>query len=111
MTKEKRLARKKARKKKAPGKDFYEKMLSGSKVKRILEGMKVDPKRFQKLYESDTSRVSRKMRTPENYQVVAVQAFLESGDKRRLMKSLGTENRQTADAAVSRIIQWKAINS
>ena len=97
-----------ARKKKAPKKDFWTKMLSATKVKRTLETIGVDSERFEASYLADTSRVSRRLLNPENFQVKAIEAFLESGDSHRLMEDLGTKNKQTANAAVSRVIQWKA---
>ncbi len=83
------------------------KLLSASKVERILSDMKVDVAAFKKRYEEDTSRGGR-LRTPTPKQIAAVEQFQKTGDLEKLKAALNTKNLQTAYAAVARVTGWKA---
>ncbi len=96
-----------AGKRKASGKDFWSKMLSAQKVKRILEKRGVDADAFRKEYESDTNRGPRRASRPSDREVNAVEAFLKSGDYPQLLSALNTKSRPKADAAIRRVVAWK----
>ena len=89
------------------GKNFWTKMLSAQKVKRILEKRGLDPESFRKNYESDTNRGPRRASRPSDKEVNSVEAFLKTGDYPGLMTSLGTKSRPKADAAIRRVVAWK----
>ena len=89
------------------GKNFWTKMLSAQKVKRILEKRGLDPEAFRKNYESDTNRGPRRASRPSDKEVNSVEAFLKTGDYPGLMTSLGTKSRPKADAAIRRVVAWK----
>lgn len=89
------------------GKNFWTKMLSAQKVKRILEKRGLDPESFRKSYESDTNRGPRRASRPSDKEVNSVEAFLKTGDYPGLMTSLGTKSRPKADAAIRRVVAWK----
>ena len=93
-------AKKRTRKKKSAGKkksqDFWDKLLSASKVKRILEAMDVNPAQFQKKYEGDTSRGPTGPRELTEKQLSAIKAFQKSGDVEALMKGTGKKSKQSA---------------
>ncbi|MCP5044968.1 MAG: hypothetical protein GY944_28400 [bacterium] len=94
-------------KKKASGKDFWSKMLSAHKVKRILEKRGFDAEAFRRDYESDTNRGPRRAARPNDREVNAVEAFLKTGDYPSLLSALGTKSRPKADAAIRRVVAWK----
>lgn len=89
------------------GKNFWTKMLSAQKVKRILEKRGLDPESFRKNYESDTNRGPRRASRPSDKELNSVEAFLKTGDYPGLMTSLGTKSRPKADAAIRRVVAWK----
>jgi len=96
-----------AAKRSSSGKNFWTKMLSAQKVKRILEKRGLDPEAFRKNYESDTNRGPRRASRPSDKEVNSVEAFLKTGDYPGLMTSLGTKSRPKADAAIRRVVAWK----
>ena len=96
-----------AAKRSSSGKNFWTKMLSAQKVKRILEKRGLDPESFRKNYESDTNRGPRRASRPSDKEVNSVEAFLKTGDYPGLMTSLGTKSRPKADAAIRRVVAWK----
>ena len=89
------------------GKNFWTKMLSAQKVKRILEKRGLDPESFRKNYESDTNRGPRRASRPSDKEVNSVEAFLKTGDYPGLMTSRGTKSRPKADAAIRRVVACK----
>ncbi len=89
------------------GKDFWSKMLSAQKVKRILEKRGFDAEAFRKDYESDTNRGPRRASRPSDKEVNSVEGFLKTGDYPGLMTALGTKSRPKADAAIRRVVTWK----
>lgn len=96
-----------AARKKTGSKDFWSKMLSAHKVKRILERNGVDAEAFRRDYESDTNRGPRRAARPADREITAVEAFLKSGDYPNLLSALGTKSRPKADAAIRRVVAWK----
>lgn len=89
------------------GKDFWGKMLSAQKVKRILEKRGFDAEAFRRDYESDTNRGPRRATRPSDKEVNSVEGFLKTGDYHALMVALGTKSRPKADAAIRRVVAWK----
>ena len=83
------------------------KLLSASKVERILIEMEVDVAAFKKRYEENTSRGGG-MRTPTPEQIAAVEQFQKTGDMEKLKAALNTKNQQTANAAVARVTGWQS---
>ena len=96
-----------AAKKKATEKDFWSKMLSAHKVKRILEKGGFDVEAFRRDYESDTNRGPRKAARPTDRELNSVEAFLKTGDYPDFLSALGTKSRPKADAAIRRVVAWK----
>lgn len=96
-----------AARKKAGKKDFWSKMLSAHKVKRILEKRGFDADAFRRDYESDTNRGPRRATRPSDREVNSVEGFLKTGDYQGLMSALGTQSRPKADAAIRRVVAWK----
>ena len=94
-------------KKQSSQKDFWSKMLSAHKVKRILEKRGFDADAFKRDYESDTDRGPRKASKPSEGEINAVEGFLKSGDYPKFMTQLGTKSRPKADAAIRRVVAWK----
>jgi hypothetical protein len=94
-------------KKQATQKDFWSKMLSAHKVKRILEKRGFDADAFKRDYEADTDRGPRKASRPSEGEINAVEGFLKSGDYPQFMTHLGTKSRPKADAAIRRVVAWK----
>lgn len=88
--------------------EFWSKVLSAPKVKRILERQGISPEGFRREYESDSSRSARKPRVPTRQQIDAVEAFQLSGDFERLKQALGTRSSAVANAALRRVLQYKA---
>jgi hypothetical protein len=85
-----------------------QKLLSESKVLRVLESMGVDPAKFRKAYEQEPSRRGRGMREPEPREIKAVEEFQKTGDFGALRKALGNKPAQIATAAVARVIAFRA---
>ena len=96
-----------ATKRRVGSKDFWSKMLSAHKVKRILEKRGFDSEAFRRDYETDTNRGPRKASRPSEREINAVEAFLKTGDYPGLLTSLGTKSRPKADAAIRRVVTWK----
>ena len=96
-----------AAKKTSGGKDFWTKMLSAQKVKRILEKRGFDAEAFRRDYETDTNRGPRRASRPSDKQVNSVEGFLKTGDYHGLMQAIGTKSRPKADAAIRRVVAWK----
>jgi hypothetical protein len=88
-------------------KDFWSKMLSAQKVKRILEKRGFDAEAFRKDYESDKNRGPRTASKPAEREINAVESFLKNGDYPSFMEALGTKSRPAADAALRRVVAWK----
>ena len=90
-------------------KDFWEKPLSASKVKRILEKRGFNAAAFRKDYEEDTSRGSRQAnRPPAKQEIDAVEAFQKTGDVEALKEKLGVKTPSAALNKVSRVSKWKS---
>ena len=64
---------------KDPG-EFWGKVLSASKVKRVLRKRGFDPEAFRRDYEADTSRGPRGPKRPSKTEMDAVGAFQKTGD-------------------------------
>ncbi len=94
-------------KKQASQKNFWSKMLSAHKVKRILEKRGFDSEAFRRDYESDTDRGPRKASKPSDSEINAVENFLKTGDYPQFMTQLSTKSRPKADAAIRRVVAWK----
>ncbi len=88
--------------------EFWSKVLSAPKVKRILEKRGFSAEGFRKDYEADTSRGPRSPKKPTRAQMDAVEAFLESGDFESLKTALGTRSAAVANSALRRVLQFKA---
>ena len=87
--------------------DFWNKMLSARKVRRILEKRGFDADAFRKDYELDTNRGPRKASKPSEKEINAVEGFLKSGDYEKFLDRLDTESRPKADSALRRVLTWK----
>ena len=96
-----------AARKKATEKDFWTKMLSGNKVRRILEKRGFDAEAFRKDYEADNNRAPRKSPRPSEKEIDGVEAFMKSGNYDQFLKALGTQSRPKADSALRRVVAWK----
>jgi hypothetical protein len=94
-------------KKKASSKEFWSKMLSAHKVKRILEKHEFDAETFRRDYESDTNRGPRKAARPSDREIGSVEGFLKTGNYPEFMTALGTKSRPKADAAIRRVVAWR----
>lgn len=88
--------------------EFWSKVLSAPKVKRILERQGISPEGFRREYEADTSRSARRPRIPTRQQIDAVEAFQRSGDFEHLKQALGTRSSAVANSALRRVLQYKA---
>ena len=88
--------------------EFWSKVLSAPKVKRILERQGVSPEIFRREYEADTSRSARRPRVPSRQQIDAVEVFQRSGDFEHLKQALGTRSSAVANSALRRVLQYKA---
>jgi hypothetical protein len=62
-----------------PG-EFWGKILSAAKVKRVLRKRGFDPEAFRRDYEADTSRGPRGPKRPSKTEMDAVGAFQKTGD-------------------------------
>ena len=84
--------------------EFWSKVLSAPKVKRILERRGFSAEAFRKDYEADTSRGPRSPKKPTRTEIDAVEAFQESGDFEAMKSALGTVKtirRRSAERATS----------
>jgi hypothetical protein len=90
-----------------PG-EFWSKVLSASKVRRVLRKRGFDPEAFRRDYEADTSRGSRGPKRPSNTEMEAVEAFQKTGDFDALKRALGTTSAAAANSALRRVVQFQA---
>lgn len=88
--------------------EFWGSVLSGPKVKRILERRGFSPEAFRKDYEADNSRAPRRISAPSRAEIDAVEAFQKSGDFEQLKRSLSTRSAAVANAALRRVVQYQA---
>jgi hypothetical protein len=88
--------------------EFWSKVLSAPKVKRILEKRGFNAEAFRKDYEADTSRGPRTPKRPSKEQMDAVEAFQQTGDFEGLKTALGTNSAAVANSALRRVLQYKA---
>jgi hypothetical protein len=88
--------------------EFWGSVLSGPKVKRILERRGFSPDAFRKDYEADNSRAPRRLRAPNRAEIDAVEAFQKTGDFEQLKRSLATRSAAVASAALRRVVQYQA---
>ena len=93
--------------KKGTERDFWTKMLSGNKVRRILEKRGFDAEAFRNDYEADHNRASRKSPRPSEREIDGVEAFMKSGNYELFLNALGTSSRPKADSALRRVVAWK----
>ncbi len=90
-----------------PG-EFWGKILSAAKVKRVLRKRGFDPEAFRRDYEADTSRGPRGPKRPSKIEMDAVGAFQKTGDFDALKRSLGTTGAAAANSALRRVVQFQA---
>ena len=88
--------------------EFWSKVLSAPKVKRILESRGFSSDGFRKDYEADTSRGPRSPKKPSRSEMDAVERFQEAGDFEALKVALGTKSAAVANSALRRVLQFKA---
>ena len=88
--------------------EFWASVLSGPKVKRILERRGFSTEAFRRDYEADRSRAPRKVRAPTRTELDAVEAFQKSGDFDQLKRHLSTRSAAVANAALRRVVQYQA---
>jgi hypothetical protein len=67
-----------------------------------------DFEKFKRAYDEDPGMRGRRSRGPSADEIHAVEQFLKAGDFAALKKALQTENLQTANAAVARVVAHKA---
>jgi hypothetical protein len=91
-----------AAKKNAKGKG---RLLSESKVKRVLESMDVDTAKFLRLYAEDVTRTKRGSKPPTDAQIAAVRQWMKDHDSAALRKSLKTGSTTTMDAVIRRVLE------
>jgi len=96
------------RRREKSGEEFWASVLSGPKVKRILEKRGFSPEGFRRDYEADNSRATRKLRAPSRAEIDAVEAFQKSGDFDQLKRSLATRSAAVANAALRRVVEYQA---
>jgi hypothetical protein len=89
--------------------DFWSKMLSAAKVKRILEKRGFAPAAFRSDYEADTSRGPRVPRRPTKQELDSVESFQKTGDFEAFRSALGGVSANAANAALRRVMQFKAL--
>jgi hypothetical protein len=97
-----------AARKKTP-EEFWSKVLSAPKVKRVLEKRGFDAEAFRRDYEADSSRRPRAPKRPSKAQIDAVEAFQSSGDFEGLKVALGTRSSAVANSTLRRVVQYKAL--
>ena len=88
--------------------EFWGSVLSGPKVRRILEKRGFSPDAFRRDYEADRTRAPRKVRAPSRAELDAVEAFQKSGDFEQLKRSLTTRSATVANAALRRVVEYQA---
>lgn len=104
-----RMAAKKSRAKADP--DFWTKMLSASKVKRVLERRGFDPEAFRKDYESDNTRAPRSSLRPSAREIEAVAEYQRDWDVKALMARLNVKTKASALVVVDRVMRWHSRSS
>ena len=97
-----------ARRREKTSEEFWGGVLSGPKVKRILERRGFSPDAFRKDYESDTSRAPRRVKAPSRTEIDAVEGFQKTGDFEALKRSLGVRSSAVANSVLRRVLQYKA---
>jgi hypothetical protein len=80
-------------------------LLSESKVKRVLESMDVDVAKFLRNYAADVTRTKRGSRPPTETEIAAVRQWMKDHDGAALRKSLRTESTTTMDAVIRRVLE------
>ena len=80
-------------------------LLSESKVRRVLESMGVDAAKFLRLYAADVSRTKRGSRPPTEAEIAAVRQWMKDRDGAALRKSLKTNSTTTMDAVIRRVLE------
>ena len=88
--------------------EFWSKVLSAPKVRRILENRGFSPEGFRKDYEADTSRGPRSPKKPNRAEMDAVEMFQDNGDFEALKTALSTKSAAVANSALRRVLQFKA---
>ena len=88
--------------------EFWSKVLSAPKVRRILEKRGFSPDGFRKDYEADTSRGPRSPKKPTKVEMDSVELFQGNGDFDALKQALGTRSAAAANSALRRVLQYKA---
>jgi len=79
------------------------KILSTSKVLRVVEKLGSDPAKFLKLYAEDRTRTRKETAPPSSEQIAAVAAFKRNGDVPALMKRAGVKSPGAALNLVGRV--------
>lgn len=97
-----------ARKSQKSPDEFWSKVLSAPKVKRILEKRGFSTEGFRRDYEADTSRGPRAPKKPSKAEIDAVEVFQETGDFEELKVALATRSAAVANSALRRVLQFKA---
>ena len=92
-----------ATRKKASRSKGAPKLLSTSKVLRIVQKLGADPARFLKLYAEDRTRSRTQGSPPSREQIGAVRAFTKSGNVGELMKATGLKTPGAALNLVGRV--------
>src|SRR5438132_6734269 len=77
-----------------------------SKTKRVMEALGWDFAKFKRAYNEEPGR--RGKRAPSSEEIQAVEQFLKTGDLAALKKALRAQSVQTANAAVARVMAFKA---
>lgn len=80
-------------------------LLSESKVRRVLSAMNVDAEKFLRLYAADSSRAPRGSRPPSSSQSAAVRRWMKDRDYGALKEALGTRNATTVDSVIRRVLE------
>jgi hypothetical protein len=88
--------------------EFWSKVLSAAKVKRILRKRGFDPEAFRRDYEADASRGPRGPKRPSKTEMDAVEAFQKTGDFDALKRALDTTSAAAANSALRRVVQFQA---
>jgi len=88
--------------------EFWSKVLSAAKVRRILRKRGFDPEAFRRDYEADASRGPRGPKRPSKTEMDAVEAFQKTGDFDALKRALGTTSVAAANSALRRVVQFRA---
>jgi hypothetical protein len=88
--------------------EFWSKVLSAAKVKRILRKRGFDPEAFRRDYEADTARGPRGPKRPSRTELDAVEAFQKTGDFEALKRALDATSAAAANSALRRVVQFQA---